>query len=225
VKFLKTALLGATFLIGAAAAANAADVYDRKGSFKDAPDAYLPAITWAGFYVGVQAGSNFDDLLEPSNSRFRSYEIDSTFVGGIHLGYNWQTSPNWVFGIEGAVNLIADEIQFTDESKEQDLTSYLASIRGRVGYAAGENLFYGTAGVAFLGYQDDTGIDDAVGFVVGAGFERKITNNLSFGVEGLYYDFSSEYDSLDFDVERDFWTVQARLSYHFNSGGNDESLK
>lgn len=217
-KNLKVALLGASFLITTVGAASAADIYSKGGSYKDAPEAYMPPITWAGFYAGIQAGANFDDLVEPSDSRFRSYKIDPAFVGGIHLGYNWQTSPNWVFGIEGAINLLADEIE------NDDLTSYLASLRGRVGYAAGENLFYGTAGVAFLGYQDDIAIDDAVGFVVGAGFERKITSNLSFGVEGLYYDFSSEHDNLNLDVDRDFWTVQARLSYHFNRG-YDEPLK
>lgn len=222
-KLLNTALLGATLLIGAATAASAADVYEGKGSFKDAPESYAPPITWTGFYAGVHAGETFDDYLDPSDARFEKPEIDSAFVGGLHIGYNWQRSPNWVLGVEGSVDLLNDELH------GEDLTNYLASIRGRVGYAVGGNLFYGTGGVAFLSY-DEAPIDDAVGFVVGAGFERKLTDNISFGVEGLYYNFSSDADPsidgrvIDTEVDRDFWTVQARLSYHFNRG-YDEALK
>ena len=223
-RFLQAALLGATFLVGAAAAANAADVYDRKGSFKDAPDAYLPAITWAGFYVGVHAGSNFGDELEFHNSNNSlTFDNDSAFLAGVHVGYNWQKSPNWVFGVEAAYSLLNDEIDGFD------ITDYLASVRGRIGYATGSSLLYGTGGVAFLGYSDDVEVDDdlAVGFVIGGGFEHKLSSNLSVGVESLYYNFSSEAGSFSSDAEldRDFWTVQARLNYHFNSGGNDESLK
>jgi outer membrane immunogenic protein len=218
VKLLNTALLGATFLIGAAAAASAADVYDRKGSFKDAPESYAPPITWTGFYVGVHAGATFDDHVDTSNDRLENPNIDSAFLGGVHVGYNWQRSPNWVLGIEGSVDFVDDELH------GDGLTDYLASIRGRIGYAFGEHLLYGTGGVAFLSYDSDRSIDDAVGFVVGAGLERKLTNNISVGVEGLYYDFSSESNVQDTDVDRDFWTVQARLSYHFNRG-YEEALK
>jgi outer membrane immunogenic protein len=216
VTLLKTALLGATLLIGAAGAASAADVYERKGSFKDAPESYMPPITWTGFYAGIHAGSTFGDHIDTSNSDIENPNVDSAFVGGVHIGYNWQRSPNWVVGIEGSVDFVDDELN------GDNLTDYLASIRGRIGYAFGGNLLYGTGGVAFLSYDRD--IDDAVGFVVGAGFERKLTDNISFGVEGLYYDFSSESNAQDTDVDRNLWTVQARLSYHFNRG-YDEALK
>ncbi len=109
-----------------------------------------------------------------------------------------------------------------------DLTDYLASLRGRIGYAFDKALVYATGGVAFLGYSDDIadGLDDdvAVGYVVGGGVEYKLTNNLSVGVEGLYYNFSSDFNSaveaeefegFSAELDRDFWTVQARLNYHF----------
>lgn len=218
-KTLKMALLGATFLIGAAGAANAADLGRGGGSYKDGPGEYMPPITWAGFYAGIHAGTTFDDTFELSSGNFSiSGEADSAFIGGIHVGYNWQKSANWVFGIEAAVDLLDDE----------DVTDYLGSIRGRLGYAMGNSLFYGTAGVAFLGYSDEvSGIlddDTAVGFVVGGGLEHKLSNNLSIGVESLYYSFSSDTVAPSVELDRDFWTVQARLSYHFNRG-YDEPLK
>ena len=183
-KVLKSALLGATFLIGAAAAANAADVYDRKGSFKDEP-AYVSPTTWAGFYAGIHAGSSFGDELTLTYDGFApddKYDVDSAFLAGVHVGYNWQKSANWVFGVEAALSVLNDELQ------EIELTDYLASIRGRVGYAMGNSLLYGTAGVAFLGHSDDyvdvVDADDvAVGFVVGGGLEHKLTSNLSLALQ------------------------------------------
>jgi outer membrane immunogenic protein len=212
--------------MGAAAAANATDVYDRKGSLKDEP-AYVSPTTWAGFYAGIHAGASFGDELElkvDGVGTIATDDVDSAFLGGVHVGYNWQTSPNWVFGVEAAISVLDDEIDDTD------ITDYLASIRGRLGYAFGNSLLYGTGGVAFLGYSDDFGgdnLDNAVGFVVGGGFEHKLSSNLSVGVESLYYSFSSDADVLGVfpgELDRDFWTVQARLNYHFNRG-YDEPLK
>lgn len=58
---IKKALLAIAMLAGAAAlsSANAADIYSR-GSLKDAPVEYMPAITWTGFYIGA-AFIGFDD--------------------------------------------------------------------------------------------------------------------------------------------------------------------
>lgn len=220
---LKLALLGATFLIGAAASASAADVYEPAGSYKDAPAPYYPAITWTGFYVGGHLGGTFGDEItekEDGEDDF-SFDVDNALTWGAHVGYNWQTPSNWVFGIEGDLSGINDEVGEDNE----DLTSYLASVRGRIGLARGATLFYATAGVAFLGYDedasdDDIDVEDAVGYVVGAGLEHKFRNNFSLGLEGLYYDVSSDVEidgeSVG-DVDRDFFTVRARLNYHFNS--------
>ena len=198
-KTLKTALLGATFLIGAAGAASAADIYNKGGSLKDAPGEYLPAITWTGFYVGINAGAAFTDEDTSEND-------DTVFVGGFHLGYNWQKHGPWVFGIEG-------DVDFADD------VDYVASIRGRLGYAMGSTLLYGTGGVAFLGVADDTDDDNLEGWVAGAGLEHKLRQNVSVGVEGLYYNYG-EVDGSEEDL--DTWTVRARLTYHLGgSYGGD----
>ncbi len=189
---------------------------------KDGPDNYSPAITWTGFYVGLHAGASFGDSLElvANDDTVSEFDIDNSFVGGIHIGYNWQKHANWIFGIEAALGVISDEL--VDEP-DVDATDYIASVRGRIGYAMDRTLIYGTGGVAFIGYDDVIVdgflVDDVeVGFVVGAGFDHKITNNLSFGVEALYYNFSSDSGFPDIELDRDLWTVQARLNYHFTSG-------
>ncbi len=218
-KSLKLALLGATFFVGAFSAANAADIYS-KGSLKDEP-VYSAGVNWTGFYAGVHLGSTLDDTLDVD--RGRSFDADESFLAGVHAGYNWQLRGPWVLGIEG-------DISWVDDSEVESLktTDYLASIRGRVGYAFDRTLVYATGGVAFLGWNDDISreLDDdtSVGFVVGAGFDHKLTQNVSFGVEGLYYDFDDNNVKNGPDVERDLWTVRARLNYHFGSD-RDAPLK
>lgn len=223
-KALKFALLGSTFLVGVATAASAADVYGKDGGLKDEPYAYAP-ITWAGFYVGGHVGATVADSLKQTDGDFsEGVEIDNALAGGVHVGYNWQTPSNWVYGIEADLGLINDDVE------DIDITDFLATIRGRVGIASGDSLLYATAGVAFLGYSDDVvdeiGVDDtAVGFVVGGGFEHKLSSRFSVGVEGLYYNFSSDSDFEGVDVDRDFWEVRARATYHFNASGHEAPLK
>ena len=63
----------------------------------------------------------------------------SSLIGGVHLGYNWQDGSR-IIGLEGDANWGDDSFQ-----------DYLASVRLRVGYAFDQLLIYGTAGIAFSG--------------------------------------------------------------------------
>jgi outer membrane immunogenic protein len=227
-------------VFAAAGAANATDVYS-KGSFKDAGFGYAP-ITWTGFYLGGHAGVSLTDELDFSYKEdglnvLEGFSLDNAFVGGVQIGYNRQTLSNWVYGIEGDLSFLDDGL----DGDDIDLTEFLASIRGRLGIASGNSLLYLTGGVAFLGYSDEftdifsggyTKIDDtAVGFVVGGGLEHKLRSNFSVGIEGLYYNFSSDiedtshcFEGCSFqnaDLDRDFWVIRARASYHFTSGYDD----
>ncbi len=201
-KHLGFGLIGALALTAVTPAADAADVYRRDGGLKDAgPVDYLPPIMWAGLYAGVNLGAAFDD----------NEDSDAEAIGGGHLGYNWQGPSNIVIGIEGDVDF-ADDID------------YLATIRGRLGYAFGPTLAYATGGAAFIGFDEDSD----TGFVVGGGLEHKLRENVSFGVEGLYYNVSSDGENIfdgKFDIDRDFWAVRARATYHFSADRYDAPLK
>ena len=200
------ALLGATFLIGAAGAASAADLGRGGGGYKDGPSDYQPVLSWTGFYFGVNAGASFSDIENEDGD-----DSDAAFVGGLHVGYNWQKHGPWVFGLEGDVSF-ADDID------------YLATIRGRLGYAVGPTLVYATGGAAFLGVEDNSGDDDTItGWVAGGGLEHKLRENVSIGVEGLYYSFDG--DDFGSDDDADTFTVRARLTYHLGGGGHGDALK
>ncbi len=210
----KTALVGASLLVLGSAAASAADVYARGGSYKDEV-AYAPAITWTGFYLGAHAGGSFDNTIEFSDSRDSvGGDLDGGFVGGVHVGYNWQRANNVVLGLEATLSSI------DSETNGVDVNDYLATVRGRLGYAFDRTLVYATGGAAWLGY-DDVPVDDAFGWVAGAGIEHKITNRISLGLEALYYDVNTDEGSVD--IDQDLWTVQARLNFHL--GSHDEPLK
>jgi outer membrane immunogenic protein len=213
----RLALLGATFLTAASAlsAANAADVYAPSGSLKDEPAAYYPAITWTGFYIGAHAGSTVDaqNTFELDGVEV-DQDLDDTGLAGFQIGYNWQKASHLVLGIEGDVSFPFDDIG----------VDYFASIRGRLGYAAGNALFYASGGVAFLGFEDDGASDDdnLTGYTVGLGMDYKLRQNVSVGLEGLYYNFEDDIGG-GVEQELDFYTVRARLNYHF--GGGDAPLR
>jgi len=158
---------------------------------------------------------------------------DEGAVGGIHAGCNWQRNQ-FVFGIEADIGT----------GRNLD---YLGSLRGRLGYAWNKSHIYITGGVAFAEFDrdlefrdyDDNGdlffedrfdnSDEETGYVVGAGWEYMIEQNLSFGIEGLYYGFDDDdndhkfvagkdgkYHLYKFDEERDneLYVIRARLTYH-----------
>jgi outer membrane immunogenic protein len=151
---------------------------------------------------------------------------DVGLLGGFHVGYNWQDGAR-VVGVEG-------DISFGDK------IDYLASLRGRLGYAMDSLLIYATAGVAFVGFDDktiqaefdwgkksfDISGDNDVGLVVGGGAEVKLDPNWSLGVEGLYYFFGDSEDSLSWnwrcyekelvhEDDNDLFVIRGRLTYHF----------
>jgi outer membrane immunogenic protein len=250
---LSVAVFAASMALGGSAMA--ADVYTAP-SYKDV---YV-APGWAGFYIGANLGGYVDDNnIKSTFSEDITYKYskedpvkpakgyalysgnnNDTPIGGVHIGYNFQ-SGNFVYGIEGDADF-AENID------------YLATIRGRLGYAFDSWLLYVTGGGAFISYNNVYDVRQAkgqswtfsdshqdTGYVIGGGIEKKITPNISIGVEALYYDFGSDkashflqekssycetkdyYASVSND--ENFYVVRARLTYHFPVAAVYEPLK
>jgi len=79
-----------------------------------------------------------------------------------------------------------------------------ASIRGRVGYAPGTTLFYGTFGPGYTRIDRSfastnatnsftgSGKRNQFGFLGGGGIEQKITRNISVGMEYMYHQYQDD---------------------------------
>jgi outer membrane immunogenic protein len=166
-----------------------------------------PLFNWTGFYVGAQGGWGWGDLddvfhIAPS----RSLHGDGGLAGGT-LGYNWQSAA-WVFGVEGDFAWSDIRVDGRNATVFGICTSgglgvcgatleNFGTVRGRLGYAVGGVLFYGTAGLGFgdlKGFITVPAIGNAsstrfsTGFVYGGGIEAMIGNNWSAKVEYLHYD-------------------------------------
>jgi outer membrane immunogenic protein len=124
----------------------------------------LPAPTWTGFYVGLNAGGGFgngsSDFSIAGGPTFASIKNSlSGAIGGGQLGYNWQTGPV-VFGVE--TDFQGSSVKGSiaapclpalcglplSASYSQEL-SWFGTARGRIGYASAGWLLYATAGYAY----------------------------------------------------------------------------
>ncbi|MEP0519044.1 MAG: outer membrane protein [Hyphomicrobiales bacterium] len=201
--------------IAALLASNAA----RAADLPVEPDVFTPApyeataYDWSGAYLGAMLGYQWGDF---DVQGLGDVEADGYVAGG-YVGYNFQ-SGNLVFGIEG--DLAATDLKETSGgvTLESDLTG---SIRGRVGYAFDRILAYGTGGVAFadVSASDGTVSDDNwhSGYVVGAGIEAAMSENVLARVEYLYTDFGDETYNLTTATDADLssHTVRAGIGYKF----------
>jgi outer membrane immunogenic protein len=97
--------IAAAIGIGTVQMASAADMPVKARPMAPPPVLY----DWNGFYVGGHIGGAWDDKTTTSNAVDHfglpgasfGNSSDSTFLGGVQLGYNWQFAPNWLVGIEG----------------------------------------------------------------------------------------------------------------------------
>jgi outer membrane immunogenic protein len=187
----------------------------------------IPVYNWTGFYIGVNAGygwGEIDDRAVPlpqpgfGADPFSVSSKPDGFIGGIQLGYNWQTG-SFVWGVEadfqgstldettvvapltlGGVPMAGWNSRVTTE------LDWLGTIRGRLGVTVmPELLAYVTGGFA---YGDVTvssrttftpappftyvgsGSSTETGWTVGGGLEYGF-GNWSAKVEYLYVSLSA----------------------------------
>jgi outer membrane immunogenic protein len=134
---------------------------------------------WTGPYVGLHAGSASDSI--------NPFSGDGEFTGGIHAGYNTEIN-GIVVGGEAELSHLGDAK--VDVSRGQLKERYRVAAKGKVGAPLGSTLVYGTAGVAMTSLRDSGATEGPdgwkPGWLVGAGVEQKITDNLSGRVEYNY---------------------------------------
>ena len=216
-------LVGATLLF--AGPALAADL--GKPVYKAAP-ALTPVYNWSGFYIGINGGGAWESgdtrSVDWTSAGFDpgpgfSNSSNGKGIFGVQLGYNWQFPSNWVLGVEGDFDWTslgqtnAAPLTFLGlpfgiaNTQVSDRTHWLASLRGRVGYAMGQFLPYATAGVAWSkrdfdgfvqansaapGFTEPFSANStSTGWVAGGGIEYMLLPNLLLRAEYLHYGFDN----------------------------------
>jgi outer membrane immunogenic protein len=164
-----------------------------------------PIYNWTGFYIGINGGygtgnSNWSDGPVGTTGIFPT----SGFLIGGTVGANYQIGQ-YVFGIEGdgdwtnlsgnsgpTCGAIAAVVPPPDACQTQ--SDWLATLRGRLGYAFDRILVYGTAGAAFgnlqAGLNPPATFDSSTeaGWTVGGGVEFAFAPNWTVKVEYLFVD-------------------------------------
>jgi len=145
----------------------------------------LNAYSWAGPYLGGNLGYAWGSVENNPTK-------PSGFAGGVQAGYNWQQGGPWVFGVEGDIQVSGAEQTFAPWKFSNP---WFGTLRGRVGYALNNVMFYGTGGLAFGELRATTfGLSEShtnAGWTAGVGAEMGFAPNWSAKVEYLYVDLSS----------------------------------
>jgi outer membrane immunogenic protein len=206
-----------------------------------APPVPVAIYDWTGFYIGVAGGGSLGTSTHIDAATgigdTLGYNVRGGLVGGT-LGYNWQVS-NFVFGFEGDASWVGEygshpddglvgNPAFTSFTKE----TWVATARGRAGYAVDNLLFYGTGGYAAAGVE--AGVKDAntgallasatstrSGWTAGGGLEWGFAPNWSAKFEWVYMKFeSAAFNTLAAEgpsssVPFDDNVVRAGINYRF----------
>lgn len=126
-----------------------------------------PAITWSGFYAGVNAGARAGAATWNNPGAIIPEPYDYSSIGaraGLYAGYDWQFARRWIAGIEV-------DVGFADQQTRQAnffpgfagtilpilpgeystvTLGWDASVRSRLGYLLTPSIMvFGTAGIAW----------------------------------------------------------------------------
>jgi len=204
------------------------------------------ASRWSGYYIGGNAGYAWNkmeatDIGDTAGTLWRggSYS-DQTggFTGGAQAGYNFQNGP-WVSGLEadiGWLNLKGTAAPFFDTIIHTD-ASYVATFRGKLGYASGQSLLYVTGGAVLADFGNRVELEfsgnltpssatgSQWGWTVGSGIELALDKRWSIKTEYLYYSLDKEKVTVpgcgsggcSFDVRNNGSIVRIGLNYRLGS--------
>jgi high affinity Mn2+ porin len=160
---------------------------------------------WTGFYIGghVDAATTRANVTAADPTAFNASRTSRNVFGGIDFGYNYQLPSGLVLGAEADISFPnsypSDAAVWdapTPNGALRQEVDYVATLRGRVGYASGNWLTYVTGGLAWSEShyfrQDVAGGDEErrskvrPGWAAGGGVEYAFQRDWSVRLEYLY---------------------------------------
>jgi outer membrane immunogenic protein len=181
---------------------------------KAPPPPYVPPqFNWTGFYIGgnVGGGAATGTVFDSIGASLGTVGGQASFIGGGQIGYNWQFSPNLVFGVDwffdGISNNNGGGVTFIspvtgDTIAGSGKADWVTTITGRLGFTgpqADHWMFYVEGGGGWL--QTETSfVDLGPTFPGFGGSVTRTTGGWEFGA-GVEWAFAQN------------WT--ARFSYKY----------
>jgi len=209
--------------------------------------------TGGAFYVGGHVGYMFGngsatlaDPPGPGSATAGGNTPYGTFFGGVQAGYEFLFPSRLMLGVEADFSFANYEdlsqvlsYRATAANSANEQLEYLATLRGRAGYAFGAFTPFVTGGIAWASTRYSrtdlaTGNEDAapsnirLGWVVGAGLDYRLDQRWSARAEYLYtnlgltgFPFASggRYDS-SYELNR----VRLGLNYRFGQTDDGKSV-
>ena len=265
-KLVVGAILGGVVLATAQRTLAADDILPTKAP--PAPSAY----DWSGFYVGSHLGyaagnSNWSATqggaatpsLAGSLAFFNPYDAftgtGSDFLG-MQAGYNRMLASRILLGVEADVSFpsVLGSTQtmssaLIGQASYQDQVEFSGTLRGRIGYALGNWLFYATGGFAWSydqftrtqlagvpaggtaqpGEVETQYMVPRVGGAVGGGVEFALTSSWAARLEFLYIDYGTRSVAFPdaaqrFDSDLAVESLRLGLDYRLGNDGIDPGI-
>ncbi len=162
---------------------------------------------WTGIYVGAHTGysrgSSNAVLSDPASTA--TGNSFSGMIGGVQAGYNVRLPSGMLLGVEADIafpnyltsNSVVSSLA-TARSAVTEQWDYVATARGRVGYATGPWLAYATGGLAWAGERflnspaigsEEKILNTRLGWAAGGGVEYAFAPHWSARLEYLYSRF------------------------------------
>lgn len=183
-----------------------------------APAVSVAQMSFSGVYIGLSGGYgqyNWQDKSVGNTSP--KVHGNGGLIGGT-IGYNYQMPSNLVVGVEGDLSWTGFDKKRTvvevfpggtSTSNDSSKADFLGTARLRLGYAIGSFMPYVTGGLAFSNskhfgnwnFVNNAGVitnsdsysasKSRTGWVLGAGVEALVTQNITVKAEYLYADFGT----------------------------------
>lgn len=168
---------------------------------------------WTGAYGGLSfGGSDITATVKPAGDLELPGDGESV---GLFAGYNYQMGNIVVgaeFDFDATDYVVGRKILGRSDAVRVNTT---ARLKARIGTPIGNGLAYGVAGVvgastnSVVAALGNFAVEDGVGYLVGAGYDHRVSDNLLVGGEVLYHEFDD--DILNVEVT----TFRLRVGYRF----------
>jgi high affinity Mn2+ porin len=173
-----------------------------------------PFYDWSGLYIGGHVGygrgrANVTLADQPPDpGPINSTSSFGSLIGGIQIGYNHVLPSRMLLGVEADASFLnslsADDVawsRLTSVADSSEKIDYMATVRGRVGYAFPYWMIYATGGWAVSNgrFLQNPGVTDDIdkllhlhtGWAAGIGAEAAIAPRWTVRLEYLYRSFGN----------------------------------